>query len=82
MRQIFELKGQGRSIREISRTLGISKNTVKKYLRCPGVPKAQPRPSRSSLLDPFKEHLRMRLVEGVLNCNVLLREMRTLGYRD
>jgi len=81
VRQIFELKGQGRSIREISRTLGISKNTVKKYLRCPGVPKAQPRPSRSSLLDPFKEHLRMRLVEGVLNCNVLLREMRTLGYR-
>jgi transposase len=81
VRQIFELKGQGRSIREVSWTLGISKNTVKKYLRCPGVPKAQPRPSRSSLLDPFKERLRMRLAEGVLNCNVLLREMRTLGYR-
>jgi len=81
VKQIFELKGQGRSIREIARTLGISKNTVKKYLRSPGIPKARPRPKRPSLLDPFKEHLETRIAEGVLNCEVLLREIRCLGYR-
>lgn len=81
VRQIFELKGQGRSVREIARTLGISKNTVKKYLRCPGIPKAQPRSTRPSLLDPFKEHLQVRMAEGVLNCEVLLREVTVLGYR-
>ncbi|MCL6581886.1 MAG: IS21 family transposase [Firmicutes bacterium] len=81
MKQIFELKGQGRSIRGIAGTLGISKNTVKKYLRSPGIPQARPRPRRPSLLDPFKEHIRARMAEGVFNCEVLFREIAALGYR-
>ena len=81
VKQIFELKGQGRSIRDIARTLGISRNTVRKYLRSPGIPKARPRPRRPSLLDPFKEHMQARMAEGVFNCEVLLREIRALGYR-
>lgn len=81
MRQIYELKGQGRSIRDIARTLGISRNTVKKYLVSPWIPQARPRPKRPSLLDAFKEHVNARAAEGVLNCEVLLREIRTLGYR-
>jgi transposase len=81
VKQIYELKGQGRSIRGIARILGVSRNTVKKYLASPGIPKARPRRRRPSLLDPFKEHLTSRMSEGVLNCEVLLREVRTLGYR-
>ena len=81
VRQIFELRGQGRSIRGIARTLGISRNTVKKYLNSPGIPKARPRPKRPSMLDPFKEHILARIADGVLNCEVLLRELRALGYR-
>jgi transposase len=64
VKQIFELKGQGRSIRGIADDLGISKNTVKKYPRCPGLPKPKPRPHRPSPLDPFKERLQARLAEG------------------
>jgi transposase len=81
VKQIYELKGQGRSIRGIARILGVSRNTVKKYLASPGIPKARPRRRRPSLLDPFKEHLTSRMSEGVFNCEVLLREMRALGYR-
>jgi hypothetical protein len=79
VKQIFELKGQGRSIWGIADDLGLSKNTVKKYLRCPGLPK--PRPHRPSPLDPFKERLQTRLAEGVFNCEVLKRELVALGYR-
>ena len=80
VKEIFELKGQGRSIRGIADDLGICKNTVKMYLRCPGLPKPKLRPHRPSLLDPFKERLQARLAEGVFNCEVLEREILALGY--
>lgn len=80
MKQIYEMHGQGRSIRGIARLLGISRNTVRKYVRAPEVPKPKPRPKRGSKLDPYKEYIHNRLAEGVENCVVLLREIRERGY--
>lgn len=80
VKQIYELKGQGQSIRRIARSLEVSRNTVRKYLRAPGVPKPKPRPKRGSKLDPQKFYLHQRLAEGVDNCVVLLREIRAQGY--
>lgn len=77
---LYQLKGEGKSIRAIARTLGISRNTVRRYLRADGVPTAKPRPSRRSKLDPFIEHIDRRLSDGLFNCVVLLRELRDLGY--
>ena len=42
MKELYELKGEGRSIRGIARELGISRNSVRKYLRSPEVPKPRP----------------------------------------
>lgn len=67
MKQIYELGGQGQSIHGITRSLGISRNTVRKYLRSPGVPKPKTRPKRCSKLDPYKPYIRQRLSEGVGN---------------
>ena len=39
---IFELHGEGKGIKEISRELGFSRNTVRKYLRTREVPKRKP----------------------------------------
>lgn len=80
MKQLYEMHGQGRSIRSIARLLGISRNTVRKYLRAPEVPKPKSRAKRGSKLDPYKDYIRKRLAEGVENCVVLLREIRQLGY--
>jgi transposase len=46
---IHELATQGKSIREIARTVGIARNTVRRYLR--GKQEAIPRPKRISKLD-------------------------------
>ncbi|TGG90283.1 MAG: HTH domain-containing protein, partial [Aphanocapsa feldmannii 277cV] len=35
MKEIYELKGAGCSIREIARELDISRNTVRRYLKSP-----------------------------------------------
>ncbi len=80
MKQIYELRGKGQSIRGIARMLGISRNVVRKYVRDPGVPKAKPRPRRPSKLDPFKEHVHRRVSMGVDNCVILVRELREMGY--
>ena len=53
MRELYELKGDGRSIRGIARELGISRNTVRKYVRSDEVPKPSPRARRGSKLDPL-----------------------------
>ena len=43
VRELYELEGKGRSIRGIADDLGISRVTVRKYLRSEGFPKPKPR---------------------------------------
>ena len=80
MKELYELKGEGRSIRGIARELGVSRNSVRKYLRSLGLPREKPRRRRASKLDPYTEYIDVTLSEGLENCVVLLRELRTLGY--
>jgi len=52
---IHELAAQGKSIPDIAISLGIARNTVRKYLRHPElVAMPRPRPNRRSNLDPWK----------------------------
>ena len=60
--------------------LGISRVTVRKYVRSEGVPKPKLRTKRGSKLDAYTEYIDVRLAEGFENCVVLLREIRELGY--
>ena len=78
--EIMRLRAAGLSIREIARRTGFARNTVRKYLRKPVVPRYGPRPRRPSKLDPFKPYLQERMAAGVFNANRLLHELRELGY--
>lgn len=80
MREIIELHAQGRSIRQIVKLTGQSRNSVREYLRNPGLPVARARLKRGSALDPYTAHLQALLQAGVDNAVVLLREIRVLGY--
>jgi transposase len=80
MKQIYELHGQGLSVRRIATILGISRNSVRKYLRSPGVPRPKPRAPRGSKLDPYTAYVRERVAAGMDNCVVLLRELQARGY--
>jgi len=80
VRAMYELRGSGQSIRGIARELGVARNTVRKYLRPPGIPKARPPAKRVSKLEPFRKYIEQRLAHGVDNCVVLLREIREQGY--
>jgi len=80
VQSILEMRGRGQSIRSISAELGLSRNTVRKYLREPGMPRYGPRPRRPGRLEPYESFVRQRVAEGVRNGVVLLRELRGRGY--
>ena len=81
MKEIYEMHGRGHSARAIARELGLARNTVLRYLHSPEAMLPKPRAARGSLLDPYTEHIDRRMAEGLENCVVLLRELRTRGYQ-
>ncbi len=82
--EIRILRRQGKSIRAIAKELGISRETVRKYLRAPELqPRYKPREAGPSKLDAFKDYARQRLADTQphrLPATVLLRELRERGY--
>ena len=82
MKEIYEMKGPGCSIRDIARELDIARNTVRRYLKDPEAVMPKPRRRRASKLDPFIEYMDRRLSEGLENCVVLWRELQGLGYPE
>lgn len=80
VRNIIELHAAGHSIRQIAKKTGLSRNSVRKYLRAPGLPAMKPRPKRGSHLDAHTAYLRSRFDDGVYNAVVLLRELKARGF--
>jgi len=77
--KLRDLALDGQSIRQISRDSGLSRNTVRKYLRSNPVPAV--RPPRSSKLDPYKDQVRCWVKEDrLLNCMTMLERLRPVGY--
>jgi transposase len=80
--EIRVLRRQGKSIREISRMLNVSRNTVRRYLRGEGLPRYE-REARPSKLDAYKQYIAERVQAAApdwIPATVLLRELRALGY--
>ena len=77
---IVALHRSGLSIKAIVRTLGISRNAVRRALRRDGPPQRAPR-LRASKLDPYKDYLLARLAEfPELTAAALCEEIRAMGY--
>lgn len=81
--EIRILSKQGKSIREIHRITGHSRNTIRKFLRSVVMPVYKQRGPRPGKLDPFKAFLEERQKAAAphrLPATVLAREIRELGY--
>src|ERR1041384_3781205 len=81
--EIWVLHRHGKSIREIAREMGLSRNTVRRYLRNEAAARYKPRPPRPTKLDPFKDYITERLRAAAperIPGSVLLSELRERGY--
>jgi len=81
--EIRVLHRHGNSIREIARATGVSRNTVRRYLRDERAVRYKPRPRRRTKLDPFRSYLARRIAAAAperIPASVLLGELRERGY--
>lgn len=82
--QVKILYKQGKSIREISKLMKMSRNTVRRQLRSEQKPNYKVRAKKVSKLAPFYEYLQERLDAAKpdwLPATVLFREIKELGYQ-
>ncbi len=82
--EIRILHHQGLSIRAIARQLGISRNTVREYLRSDKKPTYARRPVRGSKIDPYKGYIQERITAASpdwIPATVIEREIREKGYQ-
>ena len=62
--EVHVLHKQGKGVREIARSTGFSRNTVRAMLQGRGGDRYGPRRPMPSKLDPYKEFLRVRLKQA------------------
>ena len=79
--QVRERHQQGHSARRIAQDLGLSRCTVRRYLRSGTCPDWGPGRPRSSQLDEHRDWIDARLAEGKENALDLHRRLTERGYR-
>ena len=81
--EIRLLAKRGKGLRAIAREIGVSRNTVRRYLRHRDSERYRPRPRRSGKLASLDDYIAKRLAEAApdrLAGTVLLRELRERGH--
>lgn len=76
--QIFALRALGWGAKQISRETGISRNTVRDWLRA-GEDRRYGGDGRPGRLDPYRDWIRSRFQAGVRNGDVLRQELKDMG---
>ncbi len=81
--EIRVLHRHGKGVRAIARETGVSRNTVRRYLRDEAAVRYKARPVRATKLDPFKGYVSQRLDAAAperIPATVLIIELRERGY--
>lgn len=81
--EIRELASQGVGVRDIERKTGVSRNTVRRYLRNERACRYGPRPARPTKLQPYHAFLLERIEAAHpkrIPATRLLMEIRDRGY--
>jgi len=78
---VMRLYSEGRSITAIAAEVGLTRQTVRKYVRADGFPEWSPRRTPLSAGTVHGEYLRTRWAEGVQDALTLWQELEQRGYR-
>src|SRR4051812_50007614 len=76
--EVARLHGQGLSLKAIARTLGLGRQTVRRWLRAGQAPTW--RHAGTSILDPYQAYLEERWQAGCHNAAALWRDLKAQGF--
>ena len=79
VKRIRQLSAEGQSMREIAKSMGISRNTVKKYLTI-DYSSADESDKRKSKIDEYRSFVDGQVKNGNYNCENILKQIRGMGY--
>ena len=77
---LHQMRKEGKSVRKISQETGLSRNTVKCYLKAQGIPEKKGRKKRGYKLDPFQKEIQEMMKLEIFNCEVIYCRLKELGY--
>src|ERR1700677_3935871 len=70
-----------KSIRDIARIMGVDRKTVKRIIKRKQVILDRQRAARTSLLEPYREHIREMLIKDpTMAASTMLHRLREIGY--
>jgi len=75
-----QVKIQGKSISEVARMTGMSRNTIRKYLRNGEQLHKAKGQKRQSKLEPYKATIEELMGTGIYNAHTILERIREMGY--
>ena len=81
--EVRVLARRGGKVKQIARELGVSRNTVRRYLRDPQAGRYKRQAARVKKLDPFCDYVQSRIEAAQphwIPATVLLRELLERGY--
>jgi transposase len=78
--EVQRLAAQGQNMRQIARACGVSRHTVRHWLRTATLPPDQRGYRGPGKIDPYIPYLQTRLTEGCMNQSRLWREIREQGF--
>ncbi len=79
-KKVKKLHSKGMNMLAICRTLGMSREAVRRYVHADSFPERRRPPREPSMLDPFEPYLGKRWQEGCRNASQLWREIKEQGY--
>jgi len=79
-RRVINLHKQGLSIREISRQIPLSRQTVRRYIKAGEFPEIAPSKRASTAPMPYTDYLQSQWQVGIRNAAQLFRDIQAQGY--
>jgi len=78
--EMRERHRRGESISKLAKEFGVTRNTIRKYVKATEPPRYVLGSAKPSLLDPFKPYIDARLAEFDISARRIFRELQGRGY--
>jgi transposase len=79
--EVIEFREQGHGLRKIAKITGLSRGTIRRWIRHNGFPELAPRARRRSIVDAWKNRIHEFYEQGMRKAAAIFKAIQKEGYR-